>query len=545
MLSSRFSTFVTSTIYGLCEMDPVQATYLGVHNFDSILPRTDELSRHRYHDQLQHLLTLTGEFEKTEAGLSKNEQIDLQLLQAVLKHALLIESQSGWLRNPSMYTESLLFGLYLLSIRKHGSDDEQLENMIGRLRDSIRFLDEARENISVPAMIPPAWLATALGQAEAGRLFMEALQQELTQKHPDQEQQIKTAIEDALLALSHLKRHLSRLQAECSGDFACGKDHFAALLREHHMLADSPEELKKYGERKIVSITEALQAEVAASGEFEDVATAMDAIKQAHPSADGLVAAYADAMERARQFVDAEKIAAIPPEQQLVVEATPPFQRTTIPYAAYVPPPPFSGEQRGIFWVTPPASEANEAVVARILRDHSSWGLPITALHEGFPGHHLQLCRANQNESQMRRYYMTSVFVEGWALYCEEMMYEQGFYSDPRTRIMQLKDQLWRACRVVIDVGLHCEGMTTEEAEAMLVGVAGLDKDNAKAEVSRYTATPTQPMSYLVGMREMLQLRESWRKIHPDSSLQEFHDEVLSHGSLPFSIIRCLMGLED
>jgi uncharacterized protein (DUF885 family) len=186
-----------------------------------------------------------------------------------------------------------------------------------------------------------------------------------------------------------------------------------------------------------------------------------------------------------------------------------------------------------------PAAQQEE-----ILRGHSFYGIPVTALHEGYPGHHLQLVHANYLKNKLRRILNTNVFIEGWALYCEEMMYDAGFYSDPRSRLLQLKDQLWRACRVIIDVQLHTKQMTYEEAVNLLVDCAKLQKVHAEKEVTRYTFSPTQPMSYLVGKRQIIELKEDYQKNTGEQfDLKKFHDRLLSFGSIPVCLIRREFGL--
>lgn len=138
----------------------------------------------------------------------------------------------------------------------------------------------------------------------------------------------------------------------------------------------------------------------------------------------------------------------------------------------------------------------------------------------------------------VRRQMYSTVFIEGWALYCEEMMLAQGFLNSPKHKLMQLKDQLWRACRVVIDVGIHCFEMTFDEAVEMLVEIAGLERSNAVAEVNRYTQSPTQPMSYLVGKIEITRLKERYQAAEGENfNLKEFHDRLLGYGSIPPGII--------
>jgi uncharacterized protein (DUF885 family) len=132
---------------------------------------------------------------------------------------------------------------------------------------------------------------------------------------------------------------------------------------------------------------------------------------------------------------------------------------------------------------------------------------------------------------------MSSLFAEGWALYCEQMMGEQGYYADPRTRLFQLKDMLWRGARVVIDASLHTGQMTFDEAVNLLVDEAKLARSQAEGEVRRYTMTPTQPMTYAMGKHAILELR----KEHAKLPLREFHDKVLSHGTIPLALVKRAM----
>src|SRR5262249_53572857 len=139
-------------------------------------------------------------------------------------------------------------------------------------------------------------------------------------------------------------------------------------------------------------------------------------------------------------------------------------------------------------------------------------------------------------------YPLANLFIEGWAFYCEEMMDREGFLTDPRGRLMRLAEQLWRACRIVIDVGLHCRALAFDDAVTMLVDVARMERPNALAEVQRYSQSPTQPMSYLMGKREILRIADEYqaRGAAADRpfTLKQFHDELLACGSLPPRLLR-------
>jgi uncharacterized protein (DUF885 family) len=265
----------------------------------------------------------------------------------------------------------------------------------------------------------------------------------------------------------------------------------------------------------------------------------VDELKNKHPKKENLLKFYTREMARARDFVRRKNLATIPRGESLSVVETPVFERSVIPYGAYMPPPAFDKKQEGFFWVTPVNEKLPLKQQEEQLRGHNSNGVVLTALHEAYPGHHLQLVHNNKIKSKVRRQFWTSLFAEGWALYCEELMYEKGFYTRPEVRLLQLKDQLWRACRVVIDASLHTGRMSFDKAVNMLVDVAKLERTNAIAEVKRYTYSPTQPMTYAVGKIEILKLKDDFRKLKGRAfNLKKFHDQLLSYGTIPVQMVR-------
>ena len=165
--------------------------------------------------------------------------------------------------------------------------------------------------------------------------------------------------------------------------------------------------------------------------------------------------------DRAREFVAERGLATIP-NAPLDVVPTPAFMRPVIPFAAYDSPGPYSSDRTGSFYVTVPDAKLPAAVRERILRDHCRFELAATALHEGYPGHHLHLIHAQQQPSDTRKNVWTPLTVEGWALYCEDMMGEEGFYASDEELFFQRVHLLWRAMRILLDVGLHTRGMTPE-----------------------------------------------------------------------------------
>jgi uncharacterized protein (DUF885 family) len=181
-----------------------------------------------------------------------------------------------------------------------------------------------------------------------------------------------------------------------------------------------------------------------------------------------------------------------------------------------------------------------------VLQDHCRHEFAATALHEGYPGHHLQIGHALNLSSETRRNIWSPLTVEGWALYCEDLMAEQGFYRTDEERLFQRMHLLWRAVRVLLDVGLHTRGMTIDQAIDMLVSRLHIERANAEAEVRRYCAWPTYQLCYATGRRELLQLRDDYRATKGEAySLRAFHDAVLSYGGLPVALTRWGLSLGE
>jgi uncharacterized protein (DUF885 family) len=228
----------------------------------------------------------------------------------------------------------------------------------------------------------------------------------------------------------------------------------------------------------------------------------------------------------------------MPADARLEIIDTPLFERHTIPYAAYLAPAPYDVEQVGYLYVTPADPTRPREEQEQQLQGHNYASIPLTALHETYPGHHLQLCLANKAGSHLRHLVQSTLFAEGWALYCEELMHEQGFFSGPATRLYQLRDLLWRACRVVIDVELQRGRMSFEQAVDFLVRNVVVEPVNAEAEIKRYALTPTHPLSYLVGKLQILELRaEAERRLGSRFGLGDFHGALLASGTLPPTLV--------
>src|SRR5437868_612547 len=338
-------------------------------------------------------------------------------------------------------------------------------------------------------------------------------------------------------AVRPFERH--RRQPSLYSD-AITRGAYYALMREKGLLPYDAVTLKAWGE-ELYAQTAAQLADAARALGDTDWRDSVERLRRAHPAEDELVAAYRADMERSRAATAVAGLAAFPPGESLTVEAMPDFARPTLPYAAYVQPGQFERSRRGRFWVTLPALDEPDTVKEERLSGHPRKGIAVIACHEGYPGHHLQLATAADHPSLARKAIRSNVFIEGWGLYVEELMTELGFLDDPETRLLRLKDLLWRAARVSVDVGLSTGALSFEQAVRFMMDGPKLERPNAVGECRRYTLNPLQPSSYALGRAAILQLRE--RAQARGYGMRAFHDALLGCGSIPPPLAAAELGL--
>jgi uncharacterized protein (DUF885 family) len=200
--------------------------------------------------------------------------------------------------------------------------------------------------------------------------------------------------------------------------------------------------------------------------------------------------------------------------------------RTT---TAYYSRPSGDGTRAGYYWVN-----------TYDLRSRPTYEIEALSFHEAVPGHHLQIALQQELEGmpEFRRFASFTAFVEGWGLYAERLGYEAGFYTDPYSRFGQLSYDMWRACRLVVDTGMHWKGWTRQQAIDFMAQNSALTLLNITNEVDRYIAWPGQALAYKTGQMKISELRaEAEAALGPRFDVRRFHDVVLGNGSIPLTVL--------
>jgi uncharacterized protein (DUF885 family) len=513
------------------DLHPTEAIYYGIDGYDHLLndysDETYKAEKAFVGDSLDKLHQISVE------DLDKDQAIDYALLEGRLTIQQYEHKKEDYrLKWPDTYLS--VDAIYILTVR---STNDFAGNLLSRLNRMPGLIQQGIANLSGPDANPPRlWTEMAIESARGGVSFLDSLP-----NHPKVQSGVRdaaalrSAMDNAKNAINGFADFLDReLLPRSQGVYAVGEEHYNLLLKKKHFLNHDAQSLLALGENLFAKTKQELAdlvAELAPGKDIEDVARK---IQDNHPPIDQILSAYQKAMESAREFVREKQLVSFPPKEELHVVYTPEFRRHEIPFAAYLSPSPKDPDQVGYYYVTPVTDDD-------LLREHNWVGLENTSVHESYPGHHLQFSLANSiapASTLPRLMNESSVFYEGWALYCEQLMQEQGFLKSKEHRFVMLKDRLWRALRIIIDVKTQTGKMTYDEAADLMVRELHFPRAQACADLNWYSQSPSGPMGYALGWSMINRLRDQERTQLGDKFvLREFHDKLLSAGSISLPLV--------
>jgi len=539
---AQFEAMVADRFAALMARHPGYATFLGLHEHDHELADGSREAILAEMDAARRFLTALEAIDPRQ--LSRYYAIERELaLFATRRQLFDDEVHRVWERRVSA-SDEIGDGIFLLFARGGRPLAERLAAIASRMEAAPRHIEQQRSRLG---QRPPVRLWNEMeleAVASLPSLFDEVLAA-ARRELDDGDVEVRRLERASTSALSALDGYATWLRAQleraADDDFALGSADYDTLIGLRAFDGLSTDDILEIGEQQLAEQRAArreLAHEIDARATEQEVVAR---VKSAHP-ADfaAALAGYRAAMDEARQFVIDHDIATLPPGEHLSVIETPEYLRSVMPFAAYFSPPKFEtgAARRGLYVVTSSVDGDTGA-----MREHNYASIYNTSIHEAYPGHHLQLAAANEHPSLVRLLVDAPEFVEGWAMYSELMMREEGFDTAPEHRLMMHTDAIWRACRIILDVKLHRGQIGVEEAIDFLVEQTGFEQPNAAAEVKRYTYTPTYQLSYLLGRVLLFRLRDDERRrLGERFSLRAFHDAMLRQGSLPISFQRRLLA---
>lgn len=525
-----FDAIVSTYYQSWFRFHPEAAVDLGVDGFSHLLRPCGD-------DEIGALTALNEKLlgaldEISLDALGHDQQIDFRLMRgaALLELKELVEEDWRF-RDPARFLP--IHAIYQLGLRQvgdlPGAYATRLQAIPGHLRCARGQLSET------PEQIPALWLEVAIAEAQGGVRFLRDLH------HHSIIQRYKRSAEldQAIHAIDEFARFMEKeLLPKAQGDFACGRDIYEMRLLHQHGLDIRIEQLHALGQRLFDETLVELKAVTRDLQGNEDFHALTEKIQSTSESAE-LLEQYRNGMGQAHAFLEQHDLLTLPKQEQLKVLETPLFLRHEIPFAAYVEPASNDERQQAWYYVTPPETEEDWG-------EHNPVSLLHTCVHEAWPGHHLQFVLANQNPTSStlpRLLNPSATLYEGWALYCEQLMQEQGFLASPESRFVLLKDRLWRALRIMLDVELHTQGLALEVAADHMEQWLGFSHNQAMADLQWYTRLPTVPMGYATGWAVINTTRQRLAASESHFNIKAFHDNLLSMGSIPVAeVVRTRYG---
>jgi hypothetical protein len=405
-----------------------------------------------------------------------------------------------------------------------------------------RVLALGRAQLSAP---PPLWARLAAQTARSYSAFLaDEYPRRVTASAPDSMKvSLLAAGESARRALDAYERFLrDTLTTGAETSWMAGEQYYDWVLRDVNFLPFTAPTMIAEG-RRIHAATRLALDSIAhrmqpGGSSWHQLADQMD---DRHPEAGHIIEAYRQASNRVHELLLRDSLITIPPGERLSFVPTPPQLRETYAWGGY------GGLATlrdtvvtGRFFVTDVVPSMTPEEVRQKLRTQSNGWISVIALHEGYPGHHLQAVYTRRNPSRLRRMGGNTYYGEGWALFAEHWMARAGLFADnPDGQLAQLQMRLWRTARVIIDPSLHTGAMSYEQAVQFFVDEVGLERTAAEAEVNRFTTWPTQAPSYIIGWLEIERLERDVRAaLGARFREREFVEKVLQAGPLPLALLR-------
>ena len=484
---------------------------------------------------------LKTELESIARGqLSQEQQIDWLALKGQIAGTLHeLEDLRPWEKNPEAFIQ---FGGAASALAQDAPAAARADRVIEQLQAAAAALGEVKAAVQMP---PKRFTDGAIYKAGEWLAFLQKDVAAFAKEAGEARERVDKANASATAALETFLAYLKTdLLPRSTGTFAIGREHYARILQDRWFMDAGPDEILARGQNAFAE-TERLAQELAGRMKpGRPWVEVYEELKNDHPPADRLKEEYQARMDAAQAYLKRHKIVTLPPGERVITIDTPPARRRSSPFGTFSSVGPFDKELLGRLVLTPVEDHLTPEQRRERLRSHHRAWIPIIAVHEAYPGHHVQALKANENPRLLRRVIRESIFSEGWGLFTEEMMFEQGFLKGDDVRLTQLRNRLWRAARVIIDVGMHTGAMTFEDGVKFLVDKVRFEPYAAELEVGMYARRPTYVLGYLIGMIEIQEMRAAYeQKFGKPAKPHVFYDRLLRIGALPPSLVRAeLLG---
>ncbi|WP_439632151.1 DUF885 domain-containing protein [Gemmata sp.] len=529
------------------EAHPLYATQQGNHEYDD---RIDDLSPAARAKDLDRTRTWLARLPKSleRDELSRGAQIDLDIWTHSLNYAVWsAENDNRFTFDPRVYGEYVSDGVFLLLTQSTLPRERNVANAAKRVAQVPKVLAAAKASLKNP---PKELTQVAIKRNLGAIAFFEKEIYTVAGETPGSEP-LAAPCRAAVTALRNYQTYLeTELLPKSNGEWRLGKEKFGKKLElelDAGLTADQvlklAEDEADRVEREMWYVAKQLWARVFpgkpvppddATGRRAAIQAVLDELGKDHGKPGDLVSDARKTVANIKAFIRDKKILTLPDPDTCKIVEMPEFQRG-FSLAYLNPAPPLDPKADSYYAIAPPPADWGAERVEALLREYNAAMLQVLTIHEAYPGHYVQLAYSNRNPSLVRKVLSSGTFAEGWAVYTEQMMLDQGYGGgDLSLRLHQLKFYQRAVLNAILDHKMHCTQLGDTEAKKMLMERGFQTEAEALGKVSRAKQSSTQLSTYFVGRTAFYKLRQEVSRARGDKfDLGKFHEAVLSHGTLP------------
>ena len=547
----KFSAWLNDFLGSYYRHRPVNATFIGVHDYDHRLSDLSPSAVDECQSEMAGLLARLGKLP--EERLSEAQRMDRRLAEGFLKIQLWEFQSTHFHRgNPSYYTGEAIFGLLSLFRRPFAPFRQRLDAALERMNAVSALLEQAKANVQ---QAPAAWIERGVRECIGSLAFLSQGLPLLLHDNGVDAQQAKSAAATAAAAFADFQSYLETgLSSSATEDYACGEEAFNLMLHQGHCLDMDAAEVESYGWDQLRESESKLEAH---AGDFgaSNWRGAIAKLADHHPTMEHYLPHHRGLWEACRMSAEDNGLLTWP-DCPIEFVPRPSWARAAAPYLYFLPyhsAPAFDTLPiidhilPPIDWDTPAKSRL------QLLRATNNSVIKLNhVVHHGSIGHHVQNWYAYNAESRIGQIaavdvpsrlalFCAGTMAEGWATYSTQLMDEVGFLTMLESYSLH-HAKLRASARAIVDVSLHTGKFTLDEAQQFYSGRVGMSEGASRAEAVKNSQFPGAAMMYLVGSDSILKLRQEMSERHGDEfTLKKFHDKFLSYGSVPVSLIASAM----
>jgi uncharacterized protein (DUF885 family) len=529
-------------VYGSLALSPVGATSAGYHEHNGVKldEQIDDFSaagidqQHKFYSDFHNRLSAIQ-----QDSLSAEDRADFEIIDNQINLSLLeLDKIQSYRHNPTVYVELVGNALFNPFVLEYAPLDQRYRAIIQRLQKIPALMQQGQANL---LDAPDVWNRVAREENEGN---LDLIDKTLRAKAPDAlKADYDRAAGPALDSLRAFTKFLKDDLSKKTSDWRLGKEKYDQKFAYTLVSGKKPEQVLSEAEAALKDVRDQM-AKLAAP---QSVKAALDKIAQQHTTPAAFMDEAKKDLEEATNFVREKHLVTLGNTSNLQVIPTPEFMRGIYSVAGFNAAPALEPQLGAFYWVTPIPPSMPKASVDSKLREYNRYGLMQITIHEAMPGHYVQFEFANALQPKSRRV-LRSIFgngpyVEGWALYTQQMMSDEGFMDNSKELRLSMMKQLLRSiANSILDIRLQTMGMTEQQALDLMMNDTFQEKEEATGKYQRAQLSSCQLPMYFLGWRGWLDTREDYKKRKGAAfQLQQFQDAALKESAVPLPVLGSLL----